>query len=95
MYAVNSNYFLAVSFLAESTLASPALAVESTAVAESFFAVSTLAESALAESAVDEEPAPLQAAKEVAIAKATKPNLNEFFILRVLICLIFFDRFGC
>jgi hypothetical protein len=43
--------------------------------------VSILAESILAESAAEDEAAPLQAANEVAIAKAKKPILNEFFMV--------------
>lgn len=58
------DYFLVVSFLVESTLTT----------VESFLVESTLTES------VEAAPLPLQAAKEVAIAKAKKPILNEFFI---------------
>jgi len=60
---------LVVSFLVESTLTT----------VESFLVESTLTESVLTES-VEVAPLPLQAAKEVAIAKAKKPILNEFFI---------------
>jgi hypothetical protein len=64
------------------------LAVESflvvSAATESVLGESILAESALAESAAEDEPEPLQAANEVAIARATKPNLNEFFMFTFL-----------
>ena len=63
------DYFLVVSFLVESTLTT----------VESFLVESTLTESVLTES-VEAVPLPLQAANEVAIAKAKKPILNEFFI---------------
>jgi hypothetical protein len=46
--------------------------------------VSILAVSILAVSVPEAEPEPLQAANEVAIAKATKPNLNEFFMFNFL-----------
>lgn len=65
------NYiFLVVSALAESAAAESAVITESAVAAESAFA----------ESAVD-SPAPLQAAKEVAIAKAKNAILKEFFML--------------
>jgi hypothetical protein len=78
---IMGNYFLVVSFLTESTAAAPVLAAESTVAAESVLAESTLAESTLVESVAEDEPEPLQAAKETAIANANKPVLNEFFML--------------
>jgi hypothetical protein len=64
------NYFLVVSFLVESTLTT----------VESFLTESVFTESVFTESVVA-AALPLQAAKEVAIAKAKKPILNEFFIV--------------
>jgi hypothetical protein len=66
--------FLVVSVLAVSVLVVSILAV-------SVAAESILAESILAESAADDEPEPLQAAAETAIAK--NAILNEFFIVCV------------
>jgi hypothetical protein len=48
----------------------------------SILAESILAESVAAESVAEDEPEPLQAAAETAIAKAKKAILKEFFILR-------------
>jgi hypothetical protein len=72
------DYFLVVSALAVSVLAESVAAPILEAV--SILAESILAESILAESVAEDEPEPLQAANEVAIAKANKPSLNEFFM---------------
>jgi hypothetical protein len=66
------SFVAAESFLAESTVAEESFLAESTVVAESF----------LAESAAEPEPEPLQAATDKVIAKAKKPNLNAFFIVK-------------
>jgi hypothetical protein len=70
--------FLVVSVLAVSALVVSILAAVSVVAAESI-----LAESILAESAADDEPEPLHAAAETAIAKAKNAILNEFFIVCV------------
>lgn len=74
---VRDYFFLVVSFFAVSTGA---------ALVVSFLVVSTtvvLVESTvLVESVVEEDELPLQAAAETAIARAKKPILNEFFMLK-------------
>jgi hypothetical protein len=67
------------------------LAVSILAAVSVVAAESILAESILAESAAADEPEPLQAAAETAIAKAKNAILNEFFIVCFLSDLIVFQ----
>lgn len=56
-------------------------AAESVAIVSTVVAVSTIAESVAVESAPSPVLLELQAATDIEIAKAKKPNLNEFFIV--------------